>query len=950
MKVLIYNEIDPKSIPGFAKMRAYLEADDFKSAEVKKIGDNLYRARLNQRDRLLFSIYRYQTECFALILESIKNHAYEDSRFLRGVSTLDESRIPEITTAPSEKENTLVYLNPLKHRFNLLDKIISFDDCQQAIYDLPPPLIVIGSAGSGKTALTLEKMKQAIGHVLYVTQSAYLVKSARDLYYAHGYDNPDQQVDFLSFQEFLESIQVPLGKPVAFSSFQQWFNRHRQGHGLKDAHKVFEEIRGVLTGPATDKGWLTREDYLDLGVKESIFLTEEREAVYSVFEKYLSFLSESSLYDPNILSYEYLQLIEPSYDFVVVDEVQDLTNIQLYLILRSLQNNSDFLLCGDSNQIVHPNFFSWGKVKSLFYRQDDLNAGDEMIRVLNTNYRNSPQVTEIANRILKIKNLRFGSIDRESHYLVESNGHNQGEVLFLKDGPEVRLELDRKTKASTRFAVIVMNADQKPAAQLHFGTPLIFTIQEAKGLEYENIILYNFLSEEESRYREICSGVDSADLVHDLKYARGKDKTDKSLEVFKFYINALYVALTRAIKNLYWIESQPKQAFLELLSLGEAKASLEIASQDSSLDAWRLEAHKLELQGKQEQADRIRNEILKQKTPPWQVMDESTLPTLMHRGLEGNDKAARMALFEYALVYEDMGILNELLKLGFKAAKHPEKGLLMLQQNHYSAYDFRKPDAVMRLVNDYGPDFRNVFNQTPLMVAAWMGNVDVIKALFEQGADTEKVDSNGLTALQIALVRSDQSEAYAKKKLSEIYPELEPTSMSVQVDGRLIKLDKHTMEFFLLNLMIALFYRVMPRRLSFIVGGFNTNALIEAIEYIPSFILPERRKKRAYLSGVLARNEISREAKNNRKLFYRIARGSYVFNPTLAIKLEGEWINIFELLKIDRLSKKHFTEGDWVMDYNEHFDRVLEANKATLKHLIAEMQAGGDSRLTSSPA
>ncbi|MCK9398097.1 MAG: hypothetical protein M0Q44_21235, partial [Methylobacter sp.] len=689
MKVLIYNELNPKTIPGFAKLQKYLLDDDFKSAEVKKIGDNLYRARLNQRDRLLFSIYRHQEQNYALILEFIKNHAYQDSRFLRQVSTIDEDKIPVLSKPDEDGGKELVYLNPGHNSFNLLDKIISFDDRQQSIFDLQPPLIVIGSAGSGKTALTLEKMKQAVGDVLYVTQSAYLVKNSRDLYYAHHYDNPDQQIDFLSFQEFLESIRVPAGKPVTFQSFQQWFGRFRQGQ-LKDAHKLFEEFRGVITGPATDKSWLSREDYLNLGVKESIFLSEERGAVYDVFEKYLGFLQEQQLYDSNIVSHQYLQHVQPCYDFVIVDEVQDLTNIQLYLIIKSLRQAQDFILCGDSNQIVHPNFFSWSKVKSLFYRQEDLQTSDELIRILNTNYRNSPQVTDIANKILKIKNQRFGSIDKESHYLVESNGHTQGEVLFLQDTAAIRQELDNKTKASTLFAVIVMTVDQKPAAQQYFNTPLVFTIQEAKGLEYENIILYNFLSQEETRYREISKGVSQADLELDIKYARAKDKTDKSLEVYKFYINALYVAITRAVKNLYWIESSPKQPLLDLLGLRDAKDSLQLASQNSSLDAWRQEAHKLELQGKQEQAERIRNEILKQKTPDWQVIIEATLADLKHKAFESNDKNAKMMLFEYGLVYEDRDIINNLLKAEFKAARQPDKGLQLLQQKHYSAYNFKK--------------------------------------------------------------------------------------------------------------------------------------------------------------------------------------------------------------------------------------------------------------------
>jgi hypothetical protein len=935
MKVLLYNELNPKTIPGFAKLQKYLQDDDFKSAEVKKVGDNLYRAKLNQRDRLLFSIYRYRQQNYALILEFIKSHAYQDSRFLRQVSDIDEDKIPVVAKPDETGGKELVYLNPDHGSFNLLDKIISFDDHQQSIYDLQPPLIVIGSAGSGKTALTLEKMKQAVGDVLYVTQSAYLVKNSRDLYYAHHYDNPDQQIDFLSCQEFLESIRVPEGKPITFQAFQQWFSRHRQGP-LKDAHKLFEEFRGVITGPATDKSWLSREDYRNLGVKESIFLAEERELVYDVFEKYLGFLQEQQLYDSNIVSHQYLQHVQPCYDFVVVDEVQDLTNIQLYLIIRSLRQAQDFILCGDSNQIVHPNFFSWSKVKSLFYRQEDLQSSEQLIRILNTNYRNSPQVTDIANKILKIKNQRFGSIDKESHYLVESNGHTQGEVLFLQDTASIRQELDSKTKASTLFAVIVMKVEQKPAAQQHFSTPLVFTIQEAKGLEYENIILYNFLSQEEARYREIGKGVSPADLEQDIKYARAKDKTDKSLEVYKFYINALYVAITRAVKNLYWIESSPKQSLLELLGLRDAQGSLQLANQNSTLDAWRQEAHKLELQGKQEQAERIRNEILKQKTPDWQVITAEALVDLKRKAFEGNDKNAKITLFEYALVYEDRDIINSLLKAEFKAAKQPGKGLQMLQQKHYGAYSFKKPDAVLKQADQYGPNFRNVFNQTPLMVAAWMGNVEVIKVLFELGADTEKVDGNGLTAFQIALAQSDRSDAYAKKKLADIYELLEPTSMSIQVDGRLVKLDKNSMEFFMLNLMIALFYRVMPKKMTYRLDGFATQDFIDAVRHIPGSVLPERRKQRAYLSSILSKNEVSKDDRHNRKLFYRMRHGAYIFNPNLALKVEDEWVNIYDLLAIDRLAPAHrVKENWWHRDYNELAEQRMDAIKESLKKLIA---------------
>ena len=94
MKILSYRGLDTAAIPGYDKLAARLAADDFRSADVKKVGDNLYRARLDRSNRLLFSLYRHQGERCALMLEYIPRHAYEKSRFLaRGVQ-IDEDGIP----------------------------------------------------------------------------------------------------------------------------------------------------------------------------------------------------------------------------------------------------------------------------------------------------------------------------------------------------------------------------------------------------------------------------------------------------------------------------------------------------------------------------------------------------------------------------------------------------------------------------------------------------------------------------------------------------------------------------------------------------------------------------------------------------------------------------------------------------------------------------------------
>ncbi|WP_052813316.1 UvrD-helicase domain-containing protein [Desulfonatronum thioautotrophicum] len=901
MKVLIYNELTPGKIPGFKKVASFLENGDFRSAEVKKLAPNLFRARLDKSDRLLFSLYRHNGETCILALEHIPNHAYEKSRFLRGAA-IQEDKIPVLGDPETEQPEDLVYLNPASSTFHLLDKILSFDDLQQAVFTVPPPLIVIGSAGSGKTALTLEKMKLAAGDVLYVTTSPYLIQSARNIYHAYGYANESQNIDFLSYQEFLESIRVPQGRELTFREFEAWISRQRLSRELRDAHQLYEEFKGVLTGSA-DAAHLSQEQYLGLGVKQSIYPREQRGEVYDVFRGYLRLLQDQGCYDVNMLSHAYADLIQPRYDFAVVDEVQDLTAVQLQLILRSLRKIRNFILCGDSNQIVHPNFFSWARVKSFFYAQEDAGPPSELIRILNTNYRNSPEITELANRILKMKNARFGSVDRESNYLVHSTARESGKVLLLRGDPSRLREMGQRARTSTRYAVIVLHPEQKAAAKAAFGSPLVFSIQEAKGLEYENVILFNFTSSAAKRFAEITSGVTPDQLQgEDLNYGRTKDKSDKSLEIYKFYINALYVAVTRAVTNLFWMESEPEHELFSLLGLEALTGKLDLDSRQSSLDEWRQEAHKLELQGKQEQAEAIRRDILKQKTPPWKVLVDETLAVVEHNALVQGEKKSRLQLFDYALVYNDQKRLHDLRKVGFAPADKPDKGLTILNQKHFYTYELKQSAAVMRQVDDFGVDFRDVFNQTPLMNAARMGNADLVKRLLEAGADTSCVNSAGFNAFRIVLEQAVMNSKYAARKLPELYDLLVPDSMSVQVEGKLIKIDKISMDFFLLNLMMAMFYvRFGVKYLH--QGGrcFETADFIQVMDPFPESVLLERRKKRPYLSSILAKNEMNRDGPYNRRLFVRMRQGNYLFNPRLSLRVEGQWRNIYDVLNVNML-------------------------------------------------
>lgn len=907
MKILEYIGLDTSRVKAsYHKVVDAIARDDFRAAQVRKLTSlthgKFYRAKLDDADRLLFSLVRHGDEVCALMLEVIANYDYDKSRFLRG-AVIDEAKIPDINAAEAVKEAQVVrYLHPERTTIHLLDKPISFDDTQETIYCQPPPLIVVGSAGSGKTALTLEKLKHAEGEVLYVTHSAYLSQNARSLYYANGFEHTGQEATFLSYREFVESIRVPVGREASWRDFSGWFSRMCQAFKGIDGHQAFEEIRGVIAAGAG--GILGREDYLALGVRQSIFAQDQRGKLYDLFEKYRVWLAEAKLYDLNLIAQEWQSLAAARYDFVVIDEVQDLTTAQLALVLKTLKKPGNFLLCGDSNQIVHPNFFSWGQVKSLFWHDPKL-AERQELRVLSANFRNGLEATRTANQLLKVKHQRFGSIDRESNFLVQAVGGEPGQVALMADKDAVLRELDQKIRQSTQFAVLVMRDEDKAEARKNFATPLLFSIHEAKGLEYENIVLYRFVSDHRAEFSQIVEGVDKASLAADtLDYRRAKDKSDKSLEVYKFFVNALYVALTRAVSNLYIIESDTGHALFSLLDLSIA-GQVKVNAQQSSLEDWQKEARKLELQGKQEQAEAIRRNILKQTPPPWPVFDETRLRETLVKVFREQTPGSKhkQQLYEYATCHDEPILAEWLVREArFDAARTFAQQRPTLGRKSYVPYFAHHFKDILKQCDQHGVEHRLTMNQTPLMAASAAGNISLVEALLERGADREASDQYGHNALHYAMSAAFRDAKFARGQFATLFELLAPPSIDVNTGERLVRIDRHLSEYFLFQTLWVLFKSrfTHPQRRSY--AAFETQAILEAWQNMPANVVYPERNKRQHLSGVLARNEVARDYAYNRALFMRVAQGWYQFNPQLLVRhrqdKEEIWHPIFAALNL----------------------------------------------------
>ncbi len=947
MKILHYNDIDYLRVKKqYNKTVAFLQNDDFGSAEIKKLTNKgYYRAKLDYENRLLFKFAKYNNQSYILLLEVIYNHEYEKSRFLRGAK-IDESKLIALKNEkqiPDEEIVDLSFVNPTTNRFHLLNKAISFDTVQQNIFKIKPPVVIIGSAGSGKTVLTLEKIKLLKGDILYVTLSPFLVDNSSKLYYADNYINEKQDVDFLSFKEYLETLRIIPGKELDYKSFSTWLQPRKQSFGIKDGYKLFEEFRGVITGLDITKEFLSKNEYMSLGIKQSIFLSEEREKVYDAFEKYLDFLTENSFYDLNIISYQWLKHSTLKYNFIVIDEVQDFTNIQLFLILKSLKTQGNFILCGDSNQIVHPNFFSWTNVKTMFYKHDITGSN---INVLRTNYRNTIDITTIANKLLMIKNARFGSIDKESTFLVDSLDNNKGDVNFYNDSAKTRKQLNDSTGRSTKYAVLVMTREEKAAARKVFKTPLLFSIHEAKGLEYENIILVNFISNNSREFNQIAQGITKNDIENeDIAFSRGKDKADKSLDAYKFYINSFYVGITRAIKNLHILESSRKHDILKLLGLVEAKERVNIKAEVSSLDDWKEEARKLEMQGKNEQADEIKKSILSIQKPDWEPITRENIIELKKKALDPDsfNKKAKDVVFMYALLYNDKASIDTLAELKYRKAERPEYERNSINRKYYADYNNDNVKGVEKKIQKYGVNYRDQFNLTPLLAAIENESDKILNFLLKQNADTDVVDNNGRNPFRIAINKL-YSSPQATSKTNNIFLRMLTDNIRIKVNDRMVKIPNRKMEYLLINIFITLQDVIInDLRDQWDGHGIKAMDIEKIVAGYPGLLMADYRKKRAYISSILAKNEIDGKNPYNNHLFIRVERGIYCVNPALSILENDKWENIYDftgLLKVKKLteSEKRYRYAQKMMNELEEIKKRNPVYAKEMEGYLSEMK------------
>ena len=290
---------------------------------------------------------------------------------------------------------------------------------------------------------------------------------------------------------------------------------------------VWTEIRSFIKGSAeallSENGELSLEDYESLGKKKAPNFSADRKVVYDLYRVYQRERSSKRMFDEADLVYNIhkrLQLItapEWSVHQIYVDETQDFTQAELSLLIRCCRSPNELFFTGDTAQsIMRGISFRFNDLKSLFHHArkaagitDDQNnfiTVPKKLYQLTHNYRSHAGILRLASSVVDLLLTYFpDSFDR----LQKDKGLFEGPrpVLLESCSPtDLAMILQGNQRQSSRIefgahqVVLVASNEARDALPDELSQGLVMTIYEAKGLEFDDVLIYNFFKDSQVNY------------------------------------------------------------------------------------------------------------------------------------------------------------------------------------------------------------------------------------------------------------------------------------------------------------------------------------------------------------------------------------------------------------------------------------------------------------------
>ncbi|KAG0641146.1 hypothetical protein HOY80DRAFT_753667 [Tuber brumale] len=377
-------------------------------------------------------------------------------------------------------------------------------------------------------------------------------------------------VDFVKFKiEYWERLYLPIkrGIPVDLA---------------------FLEIMGVIRGCVSPSGNyepLSRQEYLEKRwrLAPNFASGEERNAVYSLYEWYegakkkrgdidqadriikvgkaLQAFSSSEILEDRVFE----QNIRRMLDEIYVDEVQDQKTSEIGMLLTLVGLPQGIHFAGDTAQCISKDaLFRFANAKALFYERFNTSRDRDRkpkLFPLSHNYRSHKQILSLATLVM---DLLYGGFPELVDELPTEIGDIPGPnpTLYIGENITNILQFEKERKGSQESdtnnstfneygevrVILVRDEETRDKLRAVLGrSSLVLTILQSKGMEFEDVFLYDFLSTSPYSHK-----LDILEKV--FKRECHKDWARDNI-VLCSELKNLYVGVTRARHGLWILES-----------------------------------------------------------------------------------------------------------------------------------------------------------------------------------------------------------------------------------------------------------------------------------------------------------------------------------------------------------------------------------------------------------
>ncbi|KAL3888629.1 hypothetical protein ACJMK2_000994 [Sinanodonta woodiana] len=329
--------------------------------------------------------------------------------------------------------------------------------------------------------------------------------------------------------------------------------------------EIMSFIKGSFEALSKSCGYLSLEEYIEIGRKRAPNFSGERDKMYEYFTCYDHFKKQNRLFDETDLVhdiYKRLQSIKVVpwvIHQIFVDETQDFTQAELYLLIQICQDPNQMFLTGDTAQsIMRGISFRFSDLKSLFFhaRQSMQAMGKigavevpKQVYQLTHNYRSHAGILSLASSVLDLlveffpesfdhlnkdqglfsgpqpmllESCSFSDLAqllcgnrRETSHIETSQSEtshietSQSETSHIETSQSETSHIETSQSETSHIetspivfgahqAILVANDASRNTIPYELKRAIILTIYEAKGLEFNDVLLYNFFKDSQS--------------------------------------------------------------------------------------------------------------------------------------------------------------------------------------------------------------------------------------------------------------------------------------------------------------------------------------------------------------------------------------------------------------------------------------------------------------------